>query len=52
VSVHSGQLVQRIPIVGTLQSLAWHPEKNWLAYVLSSKGAVVWHVAQQQQSKA
>lgn len=49
ISVHSGQVVDKIPIQTTLWSLSWHPTNNWLGYAVAPKGtAVVWYMVRQE----
>lgn len=44
VSVHSGQTLAKLPLAAAVNSLAWHPSKNWLAYSVVSKGTIVWYI--------
>jgi hypothetical protein len=46
--VHSGQLITKVAIPYTVNALAWHPVKNWLAYSIVSKGSILWYMVQQE----
>ncbi|GFZ46575.1 hypothetical protein JCM24511_03795 [Saitozyma sp. JCM 24511] len=48
VSVWSGQTIAKIPIVGLLQSICWHPSQNRLAYSTNIKTAMAWYVVNQE----
>ncbi|ORY27104.1 WD40-repeat-containing domain protein [Naematelia encephala] len=48
-SVFTGQTVARVPVHGTVNALAWHPLKSWLAYSTSAKTASpTWYVVQSE----
>ncbi|WWD22174.1 hypothetical protein CI109_106665 [Kwoniella shandongensis] len=49
VSVYTGATIAKVPVQGMVNSLTWHPRRNWLAYSTAIKTSVpVWHVVHQE----
>lgn len=48
ISVHTRATVHKIPVVGMVNSLAWHPSRNCLAWSTKQPSAVVWYLANQE----
>ncbi|KAL7418646.1 hypothetical protein Q5752_007105 [Cryptotrichosporon argae] len=48
VAIHAGTTIAKLPVPAPVNSIAWSPQSNTLAWSTSSKASVIWYLVRQE----